>query len=195
MYSGAFAESKLGFLGTTLLFTSPPIHSSSASSPPSFAVAFVARTRIFCCDFPAARLNEAKYGEVPGRNRKCLAVDIMKRSCVEMNESAGRESVVCRAARAKNEVVFVSRVFLYLFSKFIPTVCHAFPPPNKFAKNRTPCRENTTSSRWTIMLTRLAYSSEPPLMRSNCASARRSHAVLKSDGTISRILASLHADV
>ena len=124
MYSGAFAESKLGFLGTTLLFTCPPIHSSSASSPPSFAVAFVARTRIFCCDFPAARLNEAKlYGEVPGRNRKCLAVDIMKkRSCVEMNESAGRESVVCRAARAKNEVVFVSRVFLYLlFSKFIPT--------------------------------------------------------------------------
>ena len=93
MYSGAFAESKLGFLGTTLLFTSPPIHSSSASSPPSFAVAFVARTRIFCCDFPAARLNEAKYGEVPGRNRKCLAVDIMKRSCVEMNDSAGRESV------------------------------------------------------------------------------------------------------
>ena len=103
MYSGAFAESKLGFFGTTLLFTSPPIHSSSASLPPSFAVAFVfARTRIFCCDFPAARLNEEKlYGEVPGRNRKCLAVDIMKRSCVEMNESAGRESVVCRAARAK----------------------------------------------------------------------------------------------
>jgi len=96
MYSGAFAESKLGFLGTTLLFTSPPIHSSS-SSPPSFAVAFVARTRIFCCDFPAARLDATKYGEVPGRSRKCLAVDIMKRLCVEMNESAGRESVACRA--------------------------------------------------------------------------------------------------